>query len=87
MHIFGLMAPFFLLDTRSTFDAIIGFDLLKQAGADIDLRSSEIRYGNVTEQLKFFDCQREIESECEKSGTKCSKGINHHRYWKKTKTL
>jgi len=56
MHIFGLMAPFFLLDTRSTFDAIIGFDLLKQAGADIDLRSSEIRYGNVTEQLKFFDC-------------------------------
>jgi len=56
MHIFGLKAPFFLLDTLSTFDDIIGFDLLTQAGAALDLRSSAIRHGNVTEQLKFFDC-------------------------------
>jgi len=32
-------------------DAIIGFDLLTQAGAALDLRSSEIRYGNVTERV------------------------------------
>jgi len=48
MHIFGIKAPFFLLDTLSTFNAIIGFDLLTQA--------AKIRYGNATEQLKFFDC-------------------------------
>jgi len=36
MHIFGLKAPFFLLDTLRRFDAIIGFDLLTQAGAALD---------------------------------------------------
>jgi len=53
MHIFGLKALFFLLDTLSTFDATLGFDLLTQAGAALHLRSSEIRYGNVTSQMSM----------------------------------
>jgi len=43
----------FLLDTINTFDAIIGFDLLTQAGAALNLRNSVIRYGNISEQLKY----------------------------------
>jgi len=56
MHIFGLKAPFFLLDTINTFDAIIGFDLLTQAGAALELRNSVVRYGNISEQLKYHEC-------------------------------
>jgi len=58
MHIFGLKAQFFLLDTINTFDAIIGFNLLTQAGAALDLPNSVIRYGNISEQLKYQECDK-----------------------------
>jgi len=57
MRIFGLDAPFFLLNLLSTFDAIIGFDLLTRAGVALNLGDSVIKYANVTEKLKFFDCE------------------------------
>jgi len=46
-----------VLDTLSTFDAIIGFDSLTRAGVALDLGNSVIKYANVTEKLKFFDCE------------------------------
>jgi len=57
MRIFGLNAPFFLLNTLSTFDAIIDFDSLTRAGVALDLGNSVIKFANSTEKFKFFDCE------------------------------
>jgi len=56
MVIFGKVATFFILDTLDTFDAIIGFDLLTQAGVTIDLMGNSINYGNTSEILKHYPC-------------------------------
>jgi len=57
MRIFGLNAPFFLLNTLSTFGAIIGFDSLTRAGVALDFGNSVIKFANSTEKIKFFDCE------------------------------
>lgn len=56
VKIFGKSAIFFMLKSLNAFDAIIGFDLLTQLGAVSNLRDSAIKYGNVSEQLKFHQC-------------------------------
>lgn len=56
MKIFGKVAPFFILDTLDTFDAIIGFDLLTQAGVTLNLLGNNITYGNKSEMLKHHLC-------------------------------
>jgi len=49
MHIFGPTAPFFLLDTISTFDAIIGLYLLSQVGAALDLHNNDVNFTNIND--------------------------------------
>lgn len=54
MRFFGLNVPFFLFDTLITF--VIRFDLLMRAEA-ANLGNNAIKYANVTEKLKFFECE------------------------------
>lgn len=53
VKIVGKSATFFILKSLVAFNAIIGFDLLTQSGVVINLRDSAIKYGNVSDQLKF----------------------------------
>jgi len=56
LKIFGQTSPFFMLDTLSLFDAILGFDSLDKAGAVLDLKNKIMKYQNKTEQLNFHYC-------------------------------
>ena len=56
VNLFGRNTYFFILDSLSTFDAIIGLDFLRQINAKIDLTKSYIFFSNGSEPLKFFKC-------------------------------
>jgi len=53
ISIFNLKATFFLLPDLTSFDAIIGLDLLKQAGASLCLASGQLKWGSEAEQIDF----------------------------------
>ncbi|KAH8280012.1 hypothetical protein KR054_009050 [Drosophila jambulina] len=53
---YDLEATFFILPDLSSFDAIIGLDLLKQAGASLCLVSGHLRWGNGEEKIDFHPC-------------------------------
>lgn len=57
MKIFGKISPFFLLDTLTSFDTIVGFDLLTQAGVALNLQESTLKYLNRSEQLQYHNCE------------------------------
>lgn len=49
--------PFFILDTLTSFDAIIGFDLLTRAGVALDLQENKLSYQDKSEQLQYHTCE------------------------------
>lgn len=49
--------PFFILEDLSTFDGIIGLDLLTQVGATICLKSNRNRFESESETIKFHKCE------------------------------
>jgi len=53
INIFNHTSPFFLLDTLSSFDAIIGFDLLTQAGVQLNLTKSLLEYQGISEEIQY----------------------------------
>lgn len=56
MHIFDTNATFFLLPDLTTFDGIIGLDLLKQTDAVLDLKNKHILTTSGSEIIQFFKC-------------------------------
>lgn len=56
VSIFNLKATFFLLPDLTSFDAIVGLDLLKQAGASLCLASGKLKWGSGAEQIDFHTC-------------------------------
>jgi len=56
VSLFDLKATFFILPDLSSFDAIVGLDLLKQAGASLCLASGHIKWGNKEEKIDFHSC-------------------------------
>lgn len=57
INIFGTNSSFFILPSLSTFDGIIGLDLLTQTSATLDFKHKEIRTNSGTEKLKFLRCE------------------------------
>lgn len=55
MNLFGINSVFFILDNLSTFDGIIGLDMLKQIEAKIDLTKENIYHSKGTEKLLFYN--------------------------------
>jgi len=51
-----LKATFFILPDLSSFDAIVGLDLLKQAGVSLCLASGHLKWGNEVENVEFQSC-------------------------------
>jgi len=51
-----LKATFFVLPDLSSFDAIVGLDLLKQAGVSLWLASGHLKWGNEVEKVEFQSC-------------------------------
>lgn len=56
MRVFNRTIYFFLLDSRGTFHAILGFDLLTRAGVTLNLTEKTIEYQGTTEKLRFHSC-------------------------------
>jgi len=56
VSIFNLKATFFILPDLSSFDAIVGLDLLKQAGVSLCLASGHLKWGNEVEKVEFQSC-------------------------------
>jgi len=56
VSIFNLKATFFLLPDLSSFDGIIGLDLLKQAGVSLCLASGQLKWGTEVESIDFHTC-------------------------------
>jgi len=56
VSLFDLKATFFILPDLSSFDAIVGLDLLKQAGVSLCLASGHIKWGNKEEKIDFHSC-------------------------------
>jgi hypothetical protein len=54
--LFNVKATFFILPELSTFDGIIGLDLLAQAGASLCLSSAQLRWGTEVEKIFFHKC-------------------------------
>lgn len=50
-------STFFILPTLTTFDAIVGLDLLKQINANIDLNKGVILHNSGSELIEFFECK------------------------------
>lgn len=57
MNKFGQVSPFFMLDTLTSFDAIIGFDLLTGAGVALNLQESTLCYKDKSEQIQYHNCE------------------------------
>jgi len=51
-----LKATFFILPDLSSFDAIVGLDLLKQAAVSLCLASGHLKWGNEVEKVEFQSC-------------------------------
>nr|ABI48306.1 pol protein [Drosophila melanogaster] len=56
MKVFKHISPFFLLDSLNAFDAIIGLDLLTQAGVKLNLAEDSLEYQGIAEKLHYFSC-------------------------------
>jgi len=56
VSIVNLKATFFILPDLSSFDAIVGLDLLKQAGVSLCLASGHLKWGNEVEKVEFQSC-------------------------------
>jgi len=56
VSLFNLKATFFILPDLSTFDGIIGHDLLKEAEASLCLASGRLKWGSEDEQISFHTC-------------------------------
>ena len=56
LFIFGVETEFFVLDSLTTFDGIIGLDVLSRVGGIIDLKSNKLITDYGEEDLKFHDC-------------------------------
>lgn len=56
VSLFNLKETFFVLPDLSTFDGIIGHDLLKQAEASLCLASGRLKWGSEDEQISFHTC-------------------------------
>jgi len=54
--LFNVKATFFILPDLSTFDGIIGLDLLAQAGASLCLASGQLKWGTEVEKISFHKC-------------------------------
>jgi len=56
VSIFDIKATFFILSDLSTFDGIIGLDLLTQAGASLCLKSGSLKWGTEVKEISFHTC-------------------------------
>lgn len=56
MQVFKHTSPFFLLYSLTSFDAIIGLDLLTQAEVKLNLAEDSLEYQGVCEKLHYFSC-------------------------------
>lgn len=56
LAIFGVESQFFVLPQLSTFDGIIGLDLMLRVGAHINLKSMELLTDSSSEPIEFFEC-------------------------------
>jgi len=54
--LFNVKATFFILPDLSTFEGIIGLDLLAQAGTSLCLASSQLKWGTEVEKIFFHKC-------------------------------
>lgn len=57
MNLFGRNTTFFILNSLSTFDGIIGLDFLKQVSASINLKDGKIYHNSGSEKIEFFECK------------------------------
>lgn len=57
VNLFGTNSTFFILQTLTTFDGIVGLDLLKKINANIDLKKGIILYNSGSEIIEFFECK------------------------------
>lgn len=57
INLFGVSSSFFILENLSTFDGIIGLDLLNRVNAKIDLKNGQIRFDHGVEKMKFLECK------------------------------
>lgn len=58
MKVFGQVSPFYISDTLSSFDAIIGFDLLARVKISLHLQEEgTLTYLNKSDQLKYHKCE------------------------------
>lgn len=55
-HRFNTNTTFFLLPNLTTFDGIIGLDLLKQTDVVLDLKNKYLITNNGSEIIKFLKC-------------------------------
>lgn len=56
LPMFGQTATFFILDNLSTFDGIIGLDLLKQVNAAISLKENKLLIQGGSETIHYQEC-------------------------------
>jgi len=56
LSIFDIKATFFILPDLTSFDAIVGLDLLKQAGVSFCLASGQLKWGSEVEEIDFHTC-------------------------------
>ena len=56
LPIFGQTATFFILNNLSTFDGIIGLDLLKHVDAAISLKESKLLIEGSSETIHYHSC-------------------------------
>lgn len=57
INIFDTNSEFFLLPTLETFDGIIGYDLLREINANLDLNKLILKYKTGSENLQHLHCK------------------------------
>lgn len=56
LSLFGHVSPFFILPELKTFDGIVGFDILRNANAIVNLKEDTLTTDYGTEQIYFYKC-------------------------------
>jgi len=56
IKLFNTSVQFFILPSLSSFDAIIGLDLLKQGNATLDFKNKTLNINNEVESIQFLRC-------------------------------
>jgi ribonuclease HI len=56
MHLFSTTTTFFILPNLSTFDAIIGLDLLNRVNATLDFKNKILHTESGSEEIQFLRC-------------------------------